>query len=59
MERILIVEDDEDIRDILKIYLKSESFEIWEAENGKEAFKLLENKEPDLVILDLMLPDIN
>lgn len=59
MERILIVEDDRDIRDILKIYLKTESFEIWEAENGKRAFEILEDKEPDLVILDLMLPDIN
>ncbi|WP_346888819.1 response regulator transcription factor [Clostridium sp. UBA1056] len=59
MEKILIVEDDEDIRDILKIYLKAESFEILEAENGKRAFEVLENKEPDLVILDLMLPDIN
>jgi two-component system response regulator VanR len=59
MEKILIVEDDEDIRDILKIYLKAESFEIWEAENAKRAFEVLENKKPDLVILDLMLPDIN
>jgi len=59
MERILIVEDDKDIRDILKIYLKAESFEIWEAESGKRAFEVLEDKEPDLVILDLMLPDIN
>ncbi len=59
MEKILIVEDDEDIRDILKIYLKAESFEILEAENGKGAFEILENKEPDLVILDLMMPDIN
>ncbi|EDS77214.1 regulatory protein VanR [Clostridium botulinum C str. Eklund] len=59
MERVLIVEDDKDIRDILKIYLKAESFQIWEAENGKRAFEILEEKEPDLVILDLMLPDIN
>ncbi|MBZ9607317.1 response regulator [Clostridium estertheticum] len=59
MERILIVEDDKDIRDILKIYLKAESFEIWEAENGKRAFEVLEDKELDLVILDLMLPDIS
>ncbi|MCH4200631.1 MAG: response regulator transcription factor [Clostridium tyrobutyricum] len=59
MEKILVVEDDKDIRDILKIYLKTGFFEIWEAENGKQAFEVLENKEPDLVILDLMLPDIN
>lgn len=59
MEKILIVEDDIDIRDILKIYLKAEHFEIYEAENGKEAFEVLKYKEPDLVILDLMLPDID
>lgn len=59
MDKILIVEDDEDIRNILKIYLKGEHFEIWEAENGKEAFEILKHKEPDLVVLDLMLPDIN
>lgn len=59
MERILIVEDDKDILDILKIYLKAEFFEILEAENGKMAFEILKDTEPDLVILDLMLPDIN
>lgn len=59
MERILIVEDDKDILDILKIYFKAESFEILEAENGKVAFEILKDTEPDLVILDLMLPDIN
>ncbi|WMJ81526.1 response regulator transcription factor [Clostridium sp. MB40-C1] len=59
MEKILIVEDDKDIRDILKIYLEAEPFEIWEAENGKQAFEVLKDKEPDLVILDLMLPDID
>lgn len=59
MERILIVEDDKDIRDILKIYLKAESFEILEAENGKKAFEILQDTALDLVILDLMLPDIS
>ncbi|GAA0742734.1 response regulator transcription factor [Clostridium oceanicum] len=59
MEKILIVEDDKDIRDILKVYLKVEHFQIWEAENGKEAFEFIKNTVPDLVILDLMLPDIS
>lgn len=59
MESILIVEDDKDIRDILRIYLEAEPFEIWEAENGKQTFEVLKDKEPDLVILDLMLPDTN
>jgi two-component system response regulator VanR len=58
MEKILIIEDDPDIRRILKIYLEGESYEVWEAENGAEAMKQLA-KQPDLVILDLMLPDID
>ncbi|BAQ12346.1 transcriptional regulator [Clostridium botulinum B2 128] len=58
MEKILIIEDDEDIRDILKLYLEGQSYEILEAENGVEATKQLV-KQPDLVILDLMLPDID
>lgn len=58
MEKILIIEDDIDIRTILKIYLEGESYEVWEAGNGGEAMSYLD-KEPDLVILDLMLPDID
>jgi two-component system response regulator VanR len=58
MEKILIIEDDEDIRDILRVYLEGQSYEIWEAENGVEAMKQLA-KQPDLIILDLMLPDID
>ncbi|WP_373370296.1 response regulator transcription factor [Irregularibacter muris] len=58
MEKILIIEDDVDIRTILKIYLEGESYEVWEAGSGGEAMDYLD-KEPDLVILDLMLPDID
>lgn len=58
MEKILIIEDDIDIRIILKTFLEGESFEVWEAESGAEAMIYLD-KEPDLVILDLMLPDID
>lgn len=56
MDKILIVEDDADIRNILKIYLEGQTYKVWEAENGAEAMKQL-NKQVDLVILDLMLPD--
>ena len=58
MERILIIEDDADIRKILKIYLEGESYEVWEADNGAKVMKQLA-QQPDLVILDLMLPDID
>lgn len=58
MERILIIEDDADIRKILKIYLEGESYEVWEADNGAKVMKQLA-QQPDLIILDLMLPDID
>ncbi|MDS1003985.1 MULTISPECIES: response regulator transcription factor [Clostridium] len=58
MEKILIVEDDTDISNILQLYLEGASYEILKAENGAEAMKQLV-KQPDLVILDLMLPDID
>lgn len=58
MEKILIIEDDEDIRDILRVYLEGQAYEIWESENGAEAMEQL-IKQPDLIILDLMLPDID
>lgn len=56
MDKILIIEDDADIRNILKIYLEGQAYKVWEAENGAEARKQL-HKQIDLVILDLMLPD--
>ena len=58
MDKILVIEDDSDIRNILKIYLEGESYEVLEAANGAEAMGQLD-KQPDLVILDLMLPDID
>ena len=58
MDKILVIEDDSDIRNILKIYLEGESYEVLEAANGAEAMEQLD-KQPDLVILDLMLPDID
>lgn len=59
MNTIVIIEDDKDIREILKIYLEAENFKVLEVENGDEALKVLETNKPDLVILDLMLPDTN
>lgn len=54
---ILIVEDDKDIRNIVKNYLKIEGFNILEAENIQKMFEQLKNTKVDIIILDLMLPD--
>ena len=54
--RILVVEDDQDLRTILKLQLTSSGFEVAEAENGAEGFAAVQALPPDLVILDLMMP---
>lgn len=56
MKKILIVDDEEQIRNILRMYLVKEGYEILEAEDGEKAIKLFYEKPVDLVILDVMLP---
>lgn len=56
MKKILIVEDEMEIRNILKLYLLKEGYDVTEAEDGKVAIKLFYEKPFDLVILDIMLP---
>ena len=58
-ERILIVDDEKEIRDLIDIYLKGEDYETLKAENGEKALKLLENNDVDLIILDIMMPKVN
>lgn len=53
---ILIVEDESDIRDMLRLRLKKEGFEVLTADNGQHALGVFDEGRPDLVILDLMLP---
>lgn len=57
-EQILIIEDDPDIREGVRILLESENYEVLEAENGKKGLELL-NGETDLVILDIMMPGMS
>ena len=59
MERVLIVEDDENIRQLLKLTLASFNYELVDFENGKDAYDYLQNNKVDLAILDLMLPGMN
>lgn len=56
---ILIVEDEKDIRELLAYSLSREGFTVIEAENGVSALNLANTKQPDLVILDLMLPGMD
>ncbi|MEH7463368.1 response regulator transcription factor [Bacillus thuringiensis] len=55
-KRIVIVEDEENIREICKRYLEREGYEVYTAENGAEGWELFQQHQPDLIILDLMMP---
>jgi len=57
--KILIVDDDPDIRDILKLTLSEENYEIFEAKDGEEAVKMVNAKPLDLVLLDYKIPKID
>jgi DNA-binding response OmpR family regulator len=54
--RILVVEDDEDLRSLFRIALTLAGYEVEEAGDGLEALRHIDNFPPDLVVLDLMLP---
>lgn len=57
--KILVVDDEERIRRLLRMYLERENFEIIEAENGREALDLALENDYDVIILDLMMPEMD
>lgn len=59
MTLILVVEDEESFRDALHYMLTREGFEVINAPNGSEGIRLFDAKNPDLVLLDLMLPEVS
>ena len=56
---ILVVDDEQDVRDLVVMTLESEGFAVVEASNGMEAFERLDKDRPDLVVLDVTMPVIN
>lgn len=59
MAKILIVEDEEPIRELIKLHLSMAGYETFEAEDGAEGLRLIREKELDLIVLDVMLPRLN
>jgi two-component system OmpR family response regulator len=59
MTRLLVVDDDPHIRELVKVFLVQEGFEVLEASNGVNALSLLETTTVDLVILDIMMPEMD
>lgn len=55
-ERILVVDDDTNICELLRLYLEKEGYEVTIANNGADAVKTFQENEPDLMLLDIMLP---
>ncbi len=59
MKKILVVDDEKPILDIIKFNLTKEGYEVHTAEDGQEALEKVEEVLPDLIILDLMLPKVD
>ncbi|MDX2067164.1 MAG: response regulator transcription factor [Haliscomenobacter sp.] len=59
MMRILLVEDEENIREVVKLNLELENFEVVATGNGKDAIRYFQEQHFDLIILDVMLPEID
>ncbi|MBR2869052.1 MAG: response regulator transcription factor [Clostridia bacterium] len=55
-ERILVVDDDSNICELLRLYLEKDGYEVAIANNGGEAVKMFQELSPDLMLLDIMLP---
>jgi two-component system response regulator VanR len=58
-EKILVVDDEHDIADLLEVYLQNENYIVYKFNSAKEALTCIEQEELDLAILDIMLPDIS
>lgn len=56
MTQILVVEDDESIRELVSEVLRDDGYQVREARNGLEALKQVSSSRPDLIVLDLMMP---
>ena len=59
MGTILVVEDYDDVRQMLKILLESEKFRVLEAATGSEALEIIKDEHPDAILMDLALPGID
>src|SRR6266705_6479549 len=59
MERVLIVDDDPDILRLVSYNLKQAGFEAITADTGRKALETIQRRPPDLIILDVMLPDVD
>ena len=57
--RILVVDDEKEIRDLIEIYLKNDGYEVIKASCGAEALEIVSKEDIDLLVLDIMMPGID
>lgn len=58
-EKILIVDDEQEIADLVALYLENENFQVFKFYSAKDALRCIDNETLDMAILDVMLPDMN
>ncbi|MDC7289170.1 response regulator [Blautia schinkii] len=58
-QTILIVDDEKEIRELLRLYIEKDGYSVVQAENGVEALKQADSKQIDLVIIDIMMPELD
>ena len=59
MTKILCVEDEPQMIDLIKLILETEGYEVIGAEGGQEGLRLMRSEKPDLILLDLMMPEMD
>ena len=57
--KILIADDEAEIRSLLRLYLENEHYQVIEAEDGVQALELLKKEQPALCVLDIMMPKLD
>lgn len=59
MRSILVVDDEEKIRELIRKYAEFEGYKVYEAANGRDALEILSRENVDLVVLDIMMPELD
>ncbi len=59
MKRIMVIDDDQGIQQVVRIMLKNEGYEVITASSGQEGLGILEKKTPDFLFLDIMMPEMD
>lgn len=55
-KRLVVIDDQSEVRDLVRMILKTENYELFEAGNGEEGLRMIRERHPECVILDLRLP---